>query len=150
LNQSDSNRGLNQRKTQGVRHGVVAVCCEGDKYLVIRRSELVRAPGLLCFPGGHIEPEESAIQAVIREMNEELALPIEVIRHLWSSVTQWGTHLEWIHVRRPLDPAPVPNPQEVADVMWLTESELLGCLDVLGSVSDFFEAKYSGLFSLES
>ena len=142
------NRPARRGRTQGVRHGVVGVCLEGDRYLVIRRSQLVRAPGLLCFPGGHIEAEETFEQAIKREMVEELALPVTVVEHLWSSVTRWGTHLEWMCIRRnPLD-QPIANPAEVAEVLWLTEAELLGGLDVLGSVPDFFEAKYAGEFQL--
>ncbi|MFN9913320.1 MAG: NUDIX hydrolase, partial [Pirellulaceae bacterium] len=60
------------------RHGVVAVIQEGRRYLVIRRSLKVRAPGLLCFPGGHIEPGENFEEAILREMMEELSLPVRV------------------------------------------------------------------------
>ncbi len=109
----------------------------------------VRAPGMLCFPGGHIEANETFEDAMIREMYEELALPIIVVGHLWSSVTSWGTHLEWMLVQRNIEQEPVPNPEEVAAVMWLTESELLGGLDILSSVCDFFDAKYSGRFKLD-
>ena len=42
------------------RHAVVAIIVEQSKYLVIRRSAFVRAPGLLCFPGGGIEASGAA------------------------------------------------------------------------------------------
>jgi 8-oxo-dGTP diphosphatase len=145
---SRNDRVLSRCRTQGVKHGVVAVCLEGDRYLVIRRSQKVRAPGLLCFPGGHIEANETFEQAIVREISEELSMPIEVIDHLWSSITSWGTHLEWIQIRRLTDTTPTPNLDEVSHVMWLTEHELLGSLDILTSVSDFFDAKYSGRFVL--
>ena len=131
------------------RHGVVGVVFEADRFLVIRRSMKVRAPGLLCFPGGHIEPNESFEQAIIREMHEELSLPIRVRKHLWSSVTRWGTKLEWMHVERTsVDISPVPSPDEVSEVHWMSEAELLGGLDVLGSLPDFFEALHGELFQL--
>ncbi len=148
MSTSEKNRPPRDSKTQGVRHGVVGVCFESDRYLVIRRSQLVRAPGLLCFPGGHIEANESFEQAIVREMMEELALPIVVNRHLWSSITRWGTKLEWMQIQRNPSDCPVANPAEVAEVHWLTESELLGGLDVLGSMPDFFDAMYSGVFSI--
>ncbi len=144
---SDKNRPAKGLNPQGVRHGVVAVCFESDHYLVIRRSQSVRAPGMLCFPGGHIEINETFEQAIIREMDEELSLPIIVREHLWSSVTSWGTKLEWMLIERDAAQTPIPNPLEVAEVMWMREAELLGGLDVLGSVPDFFEAKYNGLFT---
>jgi len=131
------------------RHGVVGVVYEANRFLVIRRSMKVRAPGLLCFPGGHIELKESFELAIIREMHEELSLPIRVRKHLWSSVTRWGTKLEWMHIERTSSEIlPVPSPDEVSEVHWMSESELLGGLDVLGSVPDFFEALHNDLFHL--
>jgi 8-oxo-dGTP diphosphatase len=130
------------------RHGVVGVIQEASQFLVIRRSMKVRAPGLLCFPGGHIEPGETFEQAIIREMMEELGLPVTVRRHLWSSVTRWGTKLEWMLLERAVETEPVANPDEVSEVHWMDESELLGGLDVLGSVPDFFEALHEQVFHL--
>ena len=130
------------------RHGVVAVIQEGRRYLVIRRSLKVRAPGLLCFPGGHIEPGENFEEAILREMMEELSLPVRVRKHLWTSITRWGTRLERMHVERLEEAEPLPNPEEVAEVHWMEESELLGGLDVLGSVPDFFEALHQQIFHL--
>ena len=60
-----------------VHRGVVAVVLRGDRFLVIRRSQVVRAPGMHCFPGGSIEAGESESDAVRREMLEELALAAE-------------------------------------------------------------------------
>lgn len=131
------------------RHGVVAVIFEADRFLVIRRSMTVRAPNLLCFPGGHIEPGESFEEAIVREMMEELSLKILVRRHLWTSVTRWGTKLEWMLVERhSIDDIPIANPEEVSEVHWMSEAELLGGLDVLGSLPDFFEALYQKIFQI--
>ncbi len=150
MSELDKNGRTEIAKTQGavVRHGVVAVCKEDNRFLVIRRSQKVRAPGMLCFPGGHIEANETFEQAMIRELEEELALPVSIENHLWSSVTSWGTHLEWLLVRRSSEHSPIPNPEEVAEVMWMTEAELLGGLDILSSVSDFFEALHAGRFRI--
>lgn len=132
------------------RHGVVAVIQEESKLLVIRRSHLVRAPNLLCFPGGGIEPGESIEEAMHREMMEELQLPIHIERHLWSSVTRWGTKLEWLLCHRAERITPTPNPDEVAEVMWLTGEEILARNDLLGSLPDFFEALERRQFQLGS
>ena len=131
-----------------MRRAVVGVCLEVDRYLVIRRSPLVRAPNMLCFPGGHIEASETCEEAIVREMFEELQLPVVVVSHLWSSRTHWGTYLEWMHVRRSPTDEPIANPAEVAEVLWLAERDLLGGADVLQSVPDFFEAKYDAVFDL--
>ncbi len=48
-------------------HGAVAIIAENEKFLVIRRSAKVRAPGMLCFAGGTIEAGETPVQAIVRE-----------------------------------------------------------------------------------
>lgn len=138
---------MNDNVSNG-RHGVVGVVLNEGRFLVIRRSQFVRAPGLLCFPGGHIEAGESFEEAIRREMQEELELSISVRDHLWSSTTSWGTKLEWMLLDT-LPPAqPRPNPREVAEVLWMNQDELLAGKDVLGSVFDFFNAIQSGQFSI--
>ncbi len=130
------------------RHGAVGVVVESGKFLVIRRSMLVKAPGLLCFPGGTIESGETPEQAVVRELEEELALVSLSAKHLWHSRTSWGTLLEWLLVERHAESHPVANPREVAEVMWCEADSLLERPDLLGSVPDFFAAWAHGHFSL--
>jgi 8-oxo-dGTP diphosphatase len=130
------------------RHGAVGVVVESGKFLVIRRSLTVRAPGLLCFPGGSIEDGETPEQAVVRELREELELDTHNATHLWHSCTSWGTLLEWLWVVRHPSSTPIANPTEVADVMWLEPHDLLSRSDLLGSVNDFFAAWAIGHFTL--
>jgi 8-oxo-dGTP diphosphatase len=105
------------RNEDNGRHGVVAVIVEQGRFLVIRRSPWVRAPNLICLPGGGIEHGESFEAAMLRELDEELALRVDVISHLWTSVTRWGTKLEWLICRRHPGSEPQPNPQEVSEVL---------------------------------
>ena len=122
---------------------------EQSQFLVIRRSEFVRAPGLLCFPGGGVEANEDIESAIRRELAEELGLRIEVLQHVWTSVTRWGTKLEWLVCRRDPQSFPVPAPEEVAEVHWLSESDLRSRPDLLGSLPEFFLAKDAGEFDLD-
>ncbi len=46
------------------RRGVVAVVMRGDRFLTIRRSAEVLAPGKYCFPGGGIEAGETEVAAL--------------------------------------------------------------------------------------
>ena len=46
----------------------------GDALLLEVRSQLVRQPGEVCFPGGRAEPGESAAEAAVRETCEELGI----------------------------------------------------------------------------
>ncbi len=56
------------------RLAVIAVYQEKQKFLVIRRARHLSAGGKLCFPGGYVEPGESEVDALQRELREELAV----------------------------------------------------------------------------
>ena len=130
------------------RHAVVAIILEQSEYLVIRRSEFVRAPGLICFPGGGIEGDEDFESAVRRELVEEIHVQVAHTKHIWTSVTKWGTKLEWLLCQRNPDSIPIPAPEEVSEVLWLPEAKIRSRLDLLGSLPDFFAAKDAGEFQL--
>ena len=132
------------------RHGAVAIIVEEGRFLVIRRSQFVRAPNLLCFAGGTIEAGEIPAQTIVRELREELALESQARQHVWQSRTSWGTLLEWILVEREAASQPVANPQEVAEWMWLEPTELLEHPDLLPSVPAFFRAWAKGELHLPS
>lgn len=129
------------------RHAVVGILYEDRHFLVIRRSQFVRAPGLICFPGGGIEAGEDLQSAVKRELMEELNLPVEVLRHAWTSQTRWGTRLEWMVCRRDRQDEPSPNPQEVEECLWMSVEMLEGRVDLLGSMPDFIAGVKAGAFS---
>ncbi len=141
------NANQNQDRTDQGRHAVVGVIFEDGKFLVIRRSQWVRAPGLICFPGGGIEADETLEEAVSRELLEELQLPVEVLGHLWTSETRWGTRLEWMTCRRNRLHEPDLNENEVEAILWLTYDELIGRSDLLGSMPEFLQGWISGELS---
>jgi 8-oxo-dGTP diphosphatase len=138
---------LKQERTKP-GHGAVAIIVEDQKFLVIRRSLKVRAPGLICFAGGTIETGESPFETIVRELDEELSLKGVAQEHVWQSRTAWGTLLEWLVVERRPDSTPVANPDEVAEWMWLESDELLQHPNLLPSVPAFFKAWASHSFTL--
>ena len=46
----------------------------GDTLLLEVRSQKVRQPGEVCFPGGRMEPGETALEAAVRETCEETGI----------------------------------------------------------------------------
>ena len=94
------------------------------QFLMIQRSEQVRAPGLWCFPGGGIERGETPAQAIVREFEEELGLVVKPIRELWSWLREdGGLFLYWWEVAitgGELQPAPA----EVQAVEWMSEERI--------------------------
>ena len=131
------------------RRAVVAVSLRAGRLLVIRRSKLVRAPGMLCFPGGGIEDGETETEALQRELLEELAVVVEPVRRLWTNRTRWGVLLSWWLAILPEDAQLRPHPAEVESAHWLTPDELRQHPDVLPSNLDFLDAWRSGQFELD-
>ncbi len=129
---------------QSLRRGVVAVVLRGEQFLVIRRSQLVRAPGMHCFPGGAIEPGESEPDAIRREMLEELALEARPQRLLWRSVTAWGVELAWWLTEIESAAQPVANPLEVESFHWLSANEIRGLTELLASNAEFLDVWETG------
>ena len=132
-----------------MRQGVVAVVVQQQQWLVIRRSEKVRAPGKICFPGGAVEPGESEQQALVREMQEELSLHVAPQTRLWESRTSWDVDLAWWHVELLQDAtAIVPNEDEVAEFHWLPPDEIGDLPDLLPSNLEFLAAWRAGAFEI--
>ena len=143
---------LDNAETQEVRSsrrkGVVGVIVRESRFLVIRRSVHVVAPGLVCFPGGGIEAGETEEEALVREMDEELALVVEPIRSIWKSVTPSGTELSWWSASIASAASPIPNPAEVAEAMWLDFQQMRQMTGMLPSMPQFLDAVISGTIDL--
>ncbi|MHB8899105.1 MAG: NUDIX hydrolase [Thermoguttaceae bacterium] len=132
------------------RHGVVAVVLREGRFLVIRRSDQVIAPGRICFPGGGIEGGESEEETLVREIREELGVSITPVRRLWRSVTPWNVELAWWLGE--IDPTQtfVPNLAEVASIDWVSTVQMRELADLLESMHPFLDALQRGEIRLES
>lgn len=71
------------------------------------------------------------------------------LRRLWESVTPWGVHLAWWLGCFEPGSRPVPNPDEVADISWLTPQEMSALAELLESNREFIEAWRAGRIPLE-
>lgn len=119
------------------RRGAVAVIERDQRLLVIRRSEFVSAPLKYCFPGGRLEPGETAEQAVVRELREELQLDIRPVVILWRNITPWNVELTWWSVHVDGEAEPIPNPAEVHSFHWFSPHELRSLVGLLDSNLEF-------------
>jgi mutator protein MutT len=96
-----------------IRTIAVAVVVHDGRVLVGRRSpDAAEAPGLDEFPGGKVEPHETAAQAAARECLEEAGIAIEVgSRSFGIASTQTRPNLlVSFHWAKPVDPAAAPKP----------------------------------------
>lgn len=116
----------------GRRAAAVAVAVvetpDGPAVPVTRRAERLRAhPGQWALPGGRVDPGESAIEAAVREADEELGLQLDASDclgllddfatrsgYVMTPVVVWGGPATAMH----------PNPDEVASVHLATMPEL--------------------------
>ncbi len=130
------------------KRGVVAVVFRDAKLLIIRRALTVTAPGKLCLPGGGIEQGETEAEALVREMQEELAIEVTPAGLCSRSVTSWGTNLAWWHAHLDDGHHPIANPDEVADVYWMSREEVRNAADVLPSLPPFLTAWERGEIEL--
>ena len=126
--------------TSSRRYGVVGVIFRQQRLLIIRRSMTVAAPGKLCLPGGGIEAGETEPEALVREMQEELSIDVDPVRLCWRSVTPWGTKLAWWLACLDDQVIPIANPDEVAEVHWMTREEIRTAKGMLPSLPTFIDA----------
>ena len=68
-----------------------AIVITDSKILAVQRGPESSHPLKWEFPGGKIHPEETAAQCVVREIEEELMLRIEVLFQLESVEFDYGT-----------------------------------------------------------
>ena len=69
----------------------VAIVLRGTEILIDRRLESSMLSGLWEFPGGKIEPGETAAECVVREVKEEIGIDIEVVAPL-ATIEHAYTH----------------------------------------------------------
>ena len=65
------------KNVRPVRRGVIGILERDGAYLMVQRAAGVTMPGAWCFPGGHVEPDETPRRAVVRELAEELGIVVE-------------------------------------------------------------------------
>jgi len=128
-------------------YGVIGVAWLDGKFLAIKRSPWVKAPGCWCFPGGGIETGESETAALFREIQEELGVDCEIVGKLWQSVTPWNVALAWWQIVLPNTKLQL-QAEEVSEAVWLTPAELLAKEQLLESNRDFLSAWASGEFEM--
>lgn len=107
---------------------VVTLEPEGAAFLLTRRSRGLRNhAGQWALPGGRQDEGETAVDAALRELDEELGLrldPGEVLATLDDYQTRSGYAITPIVVWGGVSPTLTPNPDEVASVHRISLAEL--------------------------
>lgn len=102
---------------------VVAVLVRDGHVLVIKRGPGSRRPGYWAPLSGKVEPGESDVSALVREVQEEVGLVVTPGAKVWENDTDDGRfRLHWWTAKA----APgelVLNPGEVSDARWVDPHE---------------------------
>lgn len=130
------------------KRGVIGVMFRDERLLIIRRSLTVTAPGKLCLPGGGIEAGETEQEALVREMREEISVAVKPIRLCHRSVTPWGTRLAWWLAGLDERADPIANPDEVAEIHWMSPADIETASNVLPSLPEFIAQWRAGQIEL--
>lgn len=105
-----------------LRHAavVIVVVGAGDQaaFLLTRRAAKLSAHrGQWALPGGRVDPGETAVEAALRELDEELAVrDVQVLGLLDDYPTRSGYRMTPVVAWAATDVRPVPNPAEVSEV----------------------------------
>jgi 8-oxo-dGTP pyrophosphatase MutT (NUDIX family) len=108
----------------GLRRAAVAVLVAGDSsgeacFLLTRRASKMRAhAGQWALPGGGTDPDETPVQAALRELSEEVGLtagPDDVFGILDDYPTRSGFVITPVVLWGAAEPALEPNADEVAE-----------------------------------
>ncbi|GJQ26281.1 MAG: hypothetical protein HBSAPP02_13130 [Phycisphaerae bacterium] len=122
-----------------VTYGILGILQRDGRVLLIQRSQHVRVPLAWCFPGGTIEPGESQPDALVRELREEINLTVRPERHLMTQTKHDGRLVLYCWSAEILEGELRPNPQEVADLAWLTPDEVRRMAGVLPGTTDILD-----------
>lgn len=103
---------------------VGAVFIKDGKVLAAKRSASMALPGLWEFPGGKIEAGETAQEALLREISEELNCDIEVGNYLTTTDYQYPFGTVSLTTYFAELKGDEPELTEHAEIRWLSPSEL--------------------------
>lgn len=103
---------------------VAAIIRRDGRLLITRRPQNVHLAGLWEFPGGKVEPEESLEEALSREILEEVAIEIRVREQFFQVEHHYPARTVKLYFFNCEIVSGEPQPLDVADLRWVTPSEL--------------------------
>lgn len=110
-----------------VRKLVVAGLILGDdgRILITQRRADQALPLQWEFPGGKVEPGESPVAALVRELSEELGVTARIGR-IWEVLHHAYPDFDLVMLVYAcrLAPGPPPRAVEVADLAWVAPADL--------------------------
>lgn len=102
-----------------------AVIFDGDTILVTSRPPGSEYAGFWEFPGGKIEQGETPNQCLVRELDEELGILVNIFDQIYFTQHEYPERIVRLYfVRCMLTPnSPIPKPLENQQLQWLHRGE---------------------------
>lgn len=133
-------------------HVAVAVAVVNEDILIARRPDDKHQGGLWEFPGGKVEPGETTAEALVRELDEEVALPVATehmspLMEIPFNYPDKSVLLEVLWVDVPMNNALLAHGAEGQEVRWVHYSKLSDFQfpEANGPILDAVTAKLSEL-----
>lgn len=102
----------------------MAIITHQDAVLMIRRRQK-EGELLWAFPGGAVEAGETAEQAAVREVDEEVGLTVEAERVLGERVhPKTGRSMVYVACKLVAGEAAVLDDDEIAELAWVKHSDI--------------------------
>ncbi|MAX85420.1 MULTISPECIES: NUDIX domain-containing protein [Thalassolituus] len=110
-------------------HVAVAVAVVNEDILIARRPDDKHQGGLWEFPGGKVEAGETTADALVRELDEEVALPVTTehmspLMEIPFNYSDKSVLLEVLWVDVPMNNALLAHGAEGQEVCWVHYSKL--------------------------
>ncbi len=106
------------------RHLVGALLCRDGRLLLGRRSPLKQNfPGAWDLFGGHVEPDETFIEALARELEEELGVTLVAFKELASAALSDGGRYRIYRVDRWRGGEPTLCNDEHVELAWFSPAD---------------------------
>jgi mutator protein MutT len=105
-------------------HVVAAILRRNGWILITQRPADVHLGGLWEFPGGKVEPDESLMAALVREIREEIGVDIRVDDEYFHIEHHYEARSVHLHFYNCTIMAGEPAPLHVADFRWVLPAEL--------------------------
>lgn len=108
-------------------HVLAAVICLEEKFLVATRPDGTHLAGKWEFPGGKIEPDETASEGLEREIDEELGVSVIVLDKIFSTIHSYSEKTVCLDFYRVL-PENMngfnPKPLDGQQLAWIQRSDM--------------------------
>ncbi|MCD8777879.1 (deoxy)nucleoside triphosphate pyrophosphohydrolase [Mammaliicoccus sciuri] len=103
---------------------VGAIIFNDDKVLCAQRNENMSLPLMWEFPGGKIEKDESEIEALKREISEEMLCDLEVDDKVTSTSYEYDFGIVNLHTYKCKLKEKMPTLTEHKSIQWLDVKDL--------------------------